>query len=86
MLTAPIQLSDGELKSIVTQRCSPFGTVKSIRIVRHFGRNGRRFAFVEMSTAAATKQLRNTVGDTPFGNSVVIRLQEPGSGHAAAMR
>jgi len=39
-----------------------------------------------MSTAAETKQLRNTVGDTPFGNSVVIRLQEPGSGHAAAMR
>ena len=77
MLTVPLQLSDRELTSIVTESCSPFGTVKSIRIVRHFGRDGRRFAFVEMSTPSETKELRLTVGDTPFGSSVVIRLQPP---------
>jgi hypothetical protein len=75
MLTVDLRLPDFEVRKIVRQKCARFGTVKQIRIVGDVDQDGQRYAFVEMSSRAATQSVALQVGDSRFGNATVIRLQ-----------
>jgi hypothetical protein len=75
MLTVDLRLPDFEVRKIVREKCAKFGTVKQIRIVGDVDQDGQRYAFVEMSSRAATQSVALQVGDSRFGNATVIRLQ-----------
>ena len=65
MLTVDLRLPDFEVRKIVREKCAKFGTVKQIRIVGDVDQDGQRYAFVEMSSRAATQSVGLQVGDSP---------------------
>lgn len=69
-------LSTDEATDYVTRSCSQFGSVKGVRIF-HIGKpEPYDFALVRMSTASESTTLRNTLGDSTFGDGVVIGLKQ----------
>ena len=78
MLTVDLRLPDFEVRKIVREKCAKFGTVKQIRIVGDVDQDGQRYAFVEMSSRAATQSVGLQVGDSRFGNAT-LRMEAASS-------
>lgn len=69
-------LSEEELKKLVVERCSEFGSVSNAMIVKHDHRYNFALAAVEMSVPAETLTLLKQLGDSKVDNMVVIRIEQ----------
>lgn len=69
-------LSEEELKQIVFQRCSEFGTVSTVTIIKHDRHYDFALAAVEMSTPGETSTVLKNVGDSKVDEMVVIRIEQ----------
>lgn len=69
-------LSEDELKAIVLERCTRFGTVSNITIVKHDHRYNFALAAVEMSTPAEAMTVLKELGDSKVDNMIVIRIEQ----------
>jgi hypothetical protein len=75
MLQVDLQdLSDYRLTQLISEKCSEFGAVKSIKICRV----PSPFVMVEMATHQQTYELAIRYGGSAFGSCALIHLeQEP---------
>jgi two-component system, chemotaxis family, response regulator Rcp1 len=72
------RLSAAELKETVSDHCSPFGTVKSIKIRGPDQRRNHAIAAVEMSTPIEADRVVVEIGDLKFGSTAIVRLMQEG--------
>ena len=75
MLTVDVDLSLAELVRKVMQRCKVFGRVRHVRVVGSADPDGQCYAFVEMATPPAARNVSRAYGDSVYGDTNVIRLQ-----------
>lgn len=68
-------LSEEELKEIVFQRCSEFGTVVTVTIVKRDRDYDFALAAVDMSSPGETVAVLRKLGDSKVDNMVVIRIE-----------
>ena len=77
MLTMDLEcLSEGELVETVAQYCAPLGLIKSITVHQPADQVEYAVALVAMANAAATANVLAKIGDSTFGATVVIRLEQ----------
>lgn len=69
-------LSEEELKEIVFQRCSEFGTVLTVTIVKGDHDYAFALAAVDMSTPGETLAVLRKLGDSKVDDMVVIRIEQ----------
>lgn len=70
-------LSEEELaKIIVGERCSQFGAVANVYIVKEDGRHAFALAAVEMSTPSELLDVLRRLGESKVDSMVVIRLEQ----------
>jgi hypothetical protein len=69
-------MSEDDLKKVVVERCSEFGSVSSVTIVKHEHRYSFALAAVEMSTPHETLAVLKNLGDSKVDNMVVIRIEQ----------
>ncbi len=69
-------LSVAELKEVVSFRCSPFGTVKSIKVRGPDRHRDYAIAAAEMSTPTEADKVVVKIGDLKFGCTAIIRLRQ----------
>lgn len=67
-------LSAAELKEAVSRHCSPFGTVKGIKLRGPDQHRDYAIAAVEMSTSPEADRVVVKIGDLKFGCTAIIRL------------
>lgn len=67
-------LSAAELKEALSYHCSPFGTVKSVKVRGPDQHRDHAIAAVEMSTPTQADQVVAKIGDLKFGCTAIIRL------------
>lgn len=68
-------LSEQEIKDIVFRRCSEFGTVSNVTIVKQDSRYTFALAAVEMSSPNETLAVLRSLGDSKVEEMVVIRIE-----------
>jgi hypothetical protein len=77
MLTLDLEsLTEGELAEVVAQHCASLGAIKSITVHKPAGQGDYAVALVGMTSEEAMQKLLATVGDSKFGTTVVIRLEQ----------
>jgi hypothetical protein len=69
-------LSEDDLKNIVFERCSKFGSISNVTIVKHDHRYNFALAAIEMSTPDETFTVLKNLGDSKVDNMVVIRIEQ----------
>ena len=69
-------LPETELTEVVSHHCSRLGTVKSVKIVQPADQIGYAVALVNMSTADELAKVLVKIGDSKFGSTVIIRLEQ----------
>ena len=69
-------LSEDDLKKVVFKRCSEFGSVSTVTIVKHDQRYNFALAAVEMSAPDETLAVLKSLGDSKVDNMVVIRIEQ----------
>lgn len=69
-------LSEEELAKIVGERCSQFGSVANVYIVKEDGRHAFALAAVEMSTPSELLDVLRRFGESKVDSMVVIRLEQ----------
>jgi hypothetical protein len=78
MIEADIaKLSREQLREMVVERCSQFGSVQDVTIVMDSGRYRFALAAVEMSTPAESQAILRHLGDSLVHGLVVIRIELP---------
>ena len=77
MLTLDLEsLTEGELAEVVAQHCASLGAIKSITVHKRGGQGDYAVALVGMTSDEAMQNLLAAVGDSKFGTTVVIRLDQ----------
>lgn len=76
MLLNMAGLSEAELEKIVADRCSPFGSVASIRVLQPGYPSRYSIALVRMSTAGALEKVVAHLGASKSGATAIIRLEQ----------
>jgi two-component system, chemotaxis family, response regulator Rcp1 len=69
-------LSEGELAEEVFEHCAPFGAIKSITVHKPAEQVDYAVALVSMADDQATHDVLEAIGDSNFGATVVIRLEQ----------
>jgi two-component system, chemotaxis family, response regulator Rcp1 len=69
-------LSEGELAEEAAGHCAQFGAIKSITVHKPADQVDYAVALVSMATARATHDVLEAFGDSTFGATVVIRLEQ----------
>ncbi len=72
MLEVDLNAPDQEVGQLVTQSCSQYGRVTSVKVHR----TPSAFALVEMTTRDQTNELAASYGGSAFGTCVLIHLQQ----------
>ena len=68
-------LNDRDLRQFVAERCSEFGSVDKVEILRVDQGKEHHFAIVRMSAPAEGARLFMELGASKIGDSVAIRLE-----------
>lgn len=76
-------LSTDQATDWVTKTCSKFGSVKGVNIFHVRNPEPYDFALVRMATPSESARLRTELGDSTFGDGVVIGLKQE-TQHSAA--
>ena len=77
MLTLDLDcLSEGELAEEVFEHCAPFGEIKNITVHKPADQVDYAVALVSMAGDEATHDVLEAIGDSKFGATVVIRLEQ----------
>jgi hypothetical protein len=82
LLIDMIGLSEADLEKIVADRCSSYGQIASVRVVRLAGPTRSAVALVRMAVARNVDELVAQVGATKSRSTAIIRLQQEGRGKA----
>ena len=69
-------LSEGELAEEVFEHCAPFGAIKNITVHKPAEQVDYAVALVSMAGEQATHDVLEAIGDSKFGATVVIRLEQ----------
>lgn len=72
MLEVDINLPDPRLKRSITETCTRFGQVRSVKVHR----NPSPFALIEMSQREQTYELAAQYGGSAFGTSALVHLAQ----------
>jgi len=73
-------MTDVQIEKQLAAKCSPFASVKHIRLLP-IAEVAHRFAFIELATKADTLELAAAVGGTSFGSTTVVVRLEVASTH-----
>lgn len=68
--------SEADLEKIVADRCSRFGKLANVRVVRLDGPGASAIALVRMTTARTLDMLIAHVGGAKSGSTAIIRLEQ----------
>jgi CheY-like chemotaxis protein len=87
MLTVDLEwLSEGELEEEVFEHCARFGAIKNITVHKPADQADYAVALVSMATDQASRALIKALGDSKFGETVVIRLEQERIGVPVSLR
>ncbi len=77
MLTMDLEcLSEGELADTVAEHCARLGEIKNITVYKPGGQLDYAMALVSMANHAAAQNVLRQIGDSEFGATVAIRLEQ----------
>jgi two-component system response regulator len=77
MLTIDLEwLSEGELEEEVFEHCAQFGAINNITVHKPADQAEYAVALVSMATDQASRTVLEALGDSKFGETVVIRLEQ----------
>ena len=87
MLTVNLEyLSEGELEEEVFEHCAQFGEISNITVHKPADQVEYAVALVSMATDQATRTVLEALGDSKFGETVVIRLEQERTGVPVSLR
>jgi len=87
MLTVNLEcLSEGELEEEVFEHCAQFGPINTITVHKPADQIEYAVALVSMATEHATSSVLKALGDSKFGETVVIRLEQERMGVPISLR
>lgn len=71
-----VGLSETDIEKIVADRCSRYGRIANVRVVRSAGAAGFAVALVRMATARTLDRLVARVGAVKARSTAIIRLEQ----------
>lgn len=68
--------SEADLEKMVAERCSPFGPIAHVRVVRTSRASGFAIALVRMAAPGTLEALIAGLGAAKSGSTAIIRLEQ----------